>query len=97
MEISEVREGEAVELRKVDRVELGIIETSFATSRIGHWKRDSWVRVNGIELLPIIRLPRVGFTPTLAAIIVLGNLNCTYELRDHIWLYRTQKQVSVLA
>lgn len=44
-----MREGEAAELRKGHRVVRGIIGISSATWRIGHWKRVSWVRVNGID------------------------------------------------
>ena len=50
-EILEVRDGEAAELPKVDSRVLEIIEISFAISKIEHLRRDSWGRVNGIELL----------------------------------------------
>lgn len=53
MGIQEVRGGEVAERRKVDRVERGTTETSFAIWRIEHWKRASWARASGIELLSL--------------------------------------------
>jgi hypothetical protein len=50
-ETQEAREGGAAELHKVDNRVLGTIGTSFVTSKIGHLRRDSWVKVNGTELL----------------------------------------------
>jgi hypothetical protein len=82
-EIQEVREGEVAELLKVGNRVLETIGISFAISKIGHLRRDSWVKVNGIELLSNIRLPRAGTAPThLAAISeCFGNWECTYSLR----------------
>ena len=50
-ETQEAREGGAAELHKVDNRALGTIGTSFVTSKIGHLRRDSWVKVNGTEFL----------------------------------------------
>lgn len=50
-EMQAAREGGAAELHKVDNRVLGTIGTSFATSKIGHLRRDSWVKVNGTEFL----------------------------------------------
>jgi len=47
-EILEVREGVAVGPHKPSRGP-GTIVISSGTSRTEHWKRDSWVKANGIE------------------------------------------------
>ena len=99
MQTLEVHEEEAAERRKADSKALGTIGTSFAISRIARLKRDSWVKVNGIELstthTPAESRLRAD-TPT-CNITVLWKFGMHCRFDSKVWLSEhSSKKVLVL-